>query len=101
MLHSEVIAVCYNSIMTLTLGLVVLFFLYIIWKLFVDGWLFKIILFFGGWFGLYMALRMYVQGSMNTALTLGTDHPIALSWAAVIPTIVCFLCLLYTKVSNE
>ena len=87
--------------MTLLIAFVVMFSLYIVWKLFIDGWLFKIILFFGGWFGLYMALRIYVQGATNTALTLGTDPTIALSWAAVIPTAICFLCLLCTKVSND
>lgn len=65
--------------------------------MFVDGWLFKIILFFAGWFGLYVALRVYVAGADHIAVTFGTVDPTSFTWAAVIPTIICFLCLLCTK----
>lgn len=69
--------------------------LYMAYKLFIDGWLFKIILFFGGWFGIYVFLRAYVDGANKTALTIAEDMHV--SWAVLVPTIICFLCLLCTK----
>lgn len=87
--------------MSITFGMILLLAIYVTWKLFVDGWLFKIILFFAGWFGLYVFFRFYVEGGYKVALTLGTEDPVSLSWAAVIPSIVCFLALLCTKVSDE
>lgn len=79
-------------------GILLLIAIYILWKMFVDGWLFKIILFFAGWFGLYVALYVYVDGARNTAITLGSGAH--LSWAFVVPCFICFLCLLCTKVSK-
>jgi hypothetical protein len=87
--------------MTLLFGLVLLLAIYVLWKLFVDGWLFKIILFFAGWFGLYIGLRVYVEGAKDVAFTFGKENPITFSWAAVIPTAICLLCLLCTKVRDE
>lgn len=80
--------------MTITLGIVLLITLFVIWKLFVDGWLFKIILFCAGWFGLY-ALLQGVDGAKHTALTLGATTTV--SWAALIPTIVCLMALWTTR----
>lgn len=86
--------------MSLVIGFMSLFSIYIIWKLFIDGWLFKIILFIAGWFGLYVGLRAYVEGAGNIAVTFGKENPVSFTWAAVVPTIVCFLCLLCTKVEE-
>lgn len=80
-------------------GLALLLFIYLLWKMFVDGWLFKIILFFAGWFGLYVALRVYTDMGKDVAFTLSSGTTI--SWAAVVPTVICLLCLLCTKVSND
>lgn len=73
--------------------------IFILWKLFVDGWLFKIVLFFAGWFGLYIWLRVYVEGAKTIAFTYhGDASNVAFTWAAVIPTAVCIMALLCTKV---
>lgn len=80
-------------------GLMLLLFIYLLWKMFVDGWLFKIILFFAGWFGLYVALHVYTDMGKSIAFTLSSGTTI--SWAAVVPTVICLLCLLCTRVSND
>ncbi len=85
--------------MAITFGIILLLAIYVTWKLFVDGWLFKIILFFAGWVGLYVLLAVYVEGAKDVAFTMSNGF--SMSWAAVVPTIICFLCLLCTKVSNE
>lgn len=77
------------------LGLLILLaIIFFIWKMFVDGWLFKIILFFAGWFGLYVALMIFVAGADHVAVIVGGT---SFTWASVIPTVICFLCLLCTK----
>ena len=73
---------------------VLLVVLYVAYLLLVKGWLFKLILFGFGWFGLYMGLRIYVEGASQVALTF-SGH--GFSWAAVIPTVVCICCLACTK----
>ena len=75
---------------------IILAILYGIWRAFASGWLFRAILFVAGWFGLYVALRIWFDTSEHIALTLGDGTII--SWAAVIPTIICSLCLVCTKV---
>ncbi len=87
--------------MSIALGIVLLLAIYVLWKLFVDGWLFKIILFFAGWIGLYVICYVYVEGAKNVAITIGTDNPVSFTWAAVVPSIICFLALLTTKVRDE
>lgn len=77
------------------LGVVLLLALYVLWKLFVDGWLFKIILFFAGWVGLYALMPAYVDGAKEIAVTINDT---SFTWAAVVPTVICFLALLTTKV---
>ncbi len=79
--------------MPIVAGLLLLFAIYLLWKMFVDGWLFKIILFFAGWFGLFIGLHL--MGVNGTAFTL--DGGTTISWAAVIPTVICMLALLCTK----
>lgn len=85
--------------MAITFGLILLLAIYILWKMFIDGWLFKIILFFAGWFGIYVFFRFYVEGGYNTAFTMSNGF--SMSWASVVPTTICLLCLLCTKVSND
>ena len=80
-------------------GLFLLLVIYLLYKMFIDGWLFKIILFFAGWVGLYVVLAVYVDGAKSVAFTLGNGTTV--SWAAVVPTVICLLCLLCTKVSND
>lgn len=87
--------------MSIMFGLMMLAIIFLLWKLFVDGWLWRIILFFAGWFGIYVGCYCYIDGASNTAITIGTDNPITLSWAFVVPSIICFLALLTTKVKDE
>jgi hypothetical protein len=68
---------------------------FILWKLFVDGWLFKIIFFFAGCLGLYVGLRVYVAGTMSVAVTI--SHT-GYSWAAVITAICAVMLLLTTRI---
>lgn len=84
--------------MSITLGIILLFSVYISWQLFVKGILFRIILFFAGWFGIYYLLQS-VDGCSNPAFTFGTNTTV--SWAAAIPTAICVLALLTTRTSNE
>jgi hypothetical protein len=79
--------------MPIVIGLVALFTIYLTYKMLVDGWLFKIILFGFGWVGIYLFL--VAQGATGTAMTLGQNNHV--SWAALVPTAICFLCLLTTK----
>lgn len=83
--------------MPIVIGGAALLFIYMMYKLLVDGWLYKSILFVFGWLGIYLFL--VTQGATGTALTLGDSTPV--SWAALVPTIICFLCLLATKVPND
>lgn len=84
--------------MTLVFGFMMLLSIYVIYKLFIDGWLFKIILFIAGWFGLYLGLLKYVDGAGKVAVTIsGTTF----SWAIVVPTIICFLCLLCSRTYHD
>jgi hypothetical protein len=80
-------------------GLALLLVIYLLYKMFIDGWLFKGILFFAGWFGLYVGLAVFTDCGKSTAFTL--DSGSTVSWAAVVPTVICLLCLLCTRVSNE
>ena len=79
-------------------GIFLLVCIYILWKLFVGGWLFKIILFFAGWVGIYVVCAAFIDGGHNTAVTVGSQ---GYSLAAVIATVVCLLCLLTTRVKDD
>jgi len=80
--------------MTLVFGFIMLLFIYVVFKLFVEGFLFKLILFVGGWFGIYIALLKYVDGADKVAVVIAGT---AFSWAVVVPTVICFLCLLCSR----
>lgn len=78
-------------------GIAMLVVIYILWVLFVKGALWKIILFCAGWFGIYVAMRVYVEGATATIVTIGD---VDFSWAAVVPTIICIMALATTKVES-
>jgi hypothetical protein len=74
-------------------GALLLTIIYIIWTLLVRGLLWKLILFFAGWEGLYLMLHTQPWATATVVVVGG----LAVSWAALIPTIVCFMALLTTK----
>lgn len=76
-------------------AILALILIYILYKLFVQGLLFWIILFCFGWFGLYIFLNVCVVGARDTAVTLGQNQH--LSWAFIIPTIICIFALACKK----
>ena len=76
------------------LGVVLLVGIYILYKLFVDGWLFKIPIFFAGWIGMILVLK--VIGVRGVAFTLENGAEVGV--ATVISTVVCLLALVTTKV---
>lgn len=78
-------------------GIAMLIVIYILWVLFVKGALWKLILFGAGWFGIYIGLSMYVEGANHNVVTItGYDF----SWAVVVPTVICLMALLTTKVES-
>jgi hypothetical protein len=84
------------------LGVLMLIAIYILWKMFVDGWLFKIILFFAGWIGIYVVCAAYMDSGHNTAVTVGTGAGAHhYNWAFVIATTICVLALLCTRVKDD
>lgn len=74
-------------------AIISLFILYFLWVLFVKGDLFRIILFFAGWFGLSLGMKLFIPGSDQIMMTIINHH---FSWAEVIPTLICAMCLLTT-----
>jgi hypothetical protein len=76
------------------LWIVLLVVLYLIWILLFKGLLWKILLFFGGWVGIYVLLRANLPDSLHTAVTIAGHD---LSWAFVVPSVICILCLANTK----
>jgi hypothetical protein len=83
--------------MPILAGLMAILFIWLLYKMFIDGWLFKSILFVFGWIGLYVVLASN-GADQTTAMTLGNDTPV--SMAALVPTVICLLCLLCTKVEK-
>jgi hypothetical protein len=76
-------------------GIFLLVIIFLLYQLFVKGLLLKIILFCAGCFGLYVALKLYISGANQTAFSLANGA--SFSWAFVVPTVVCILCLLCSK----
>ncbi len=74
-------------------GIALLIALYIIYMLFIEGFLWKSILFFAGWFGIRYLLLTYAPGTAQTTLIF--SHSV--SWAAIVATGICFMALLTTK----
>ena len=73
-------------------GLFLLFVIWILWVLLVRGFLFKFILFVFGWIGIYIFLTTNYP-TTNTIAIVG----LGLSWATLIPSVICFLALLTTR----
>lgn len=78
-------------------GIAMLLVIYLLYVLFVQGALWKLILFFGGWFGIYAALRIYVDGANDIIITVSGY---GFSWAETVPTAICILALLTTEVKS-
>lgn len=81
----------------IVLGFMLLVGIYILYKLFIDGWLFKIPIFFAGWIGMILILK--ALGARGVAFTLENGTQIGV--ATVISTVICLLALVTTKVSND
>ena len=77
----------------LIFGIALLVVLYTLYVLLIKGVLWDLALFFGGWFGIYIALRVYVEGATHTAVTISDCQ---FSWAAVVPTVIC-ICAMACK----
>jgi hypothetical protein len=78
-------------------GLVLLLIIYLLYKLFIDGWLFKVPLFFAGWFGLIIIFRAI--GITGVAFRLGENGEGApVGVAFILSTIICLGVLLTTRV---
>lgn len=75
-------------------GFLLLTIIFILWQLLVEGWLWKLILGIFGWLGLHWALISYIPSSQNVCLTIFDS---TFSWAVVLPSIVLFMSMLYTK----
>lgn len=78
------------------LGVFVLIGIYILYKLFVDGWLFKIPIFIAGWIGMIIILK--VLGVRGVAFTMEGGAEVGV--ATVISTVICLLALLTTRVRD-
>lgn len=74
-------------------GIVLLVVICFLWTLFVEGWLWKIILFFFGWLGIAVGLPQFVPESRGDCGWFSSP----VSWAVVIATFVCVMALLTTK----
>jgi hypothetical protein len=72
---------------------ILLFIIYVAWLLLVEGLLWKFILFFAGWEGLHLLLQTQPWAVATAVVLVG--YPV--SWAALLPTLVCFMALLTTE----
>jgi len=82
--------------MPIIAGIALLIAIYILYKLFVDGFLFKIPIFFAGWIGMIIILK--ALGVRGVAFTLDGGTQIGI--ATVISTIICLGALLTTRVKE-
>ena len=73
----------------LLLAIIVAFYL-----LFIEGWLWRLILGAAGWFGIWIGLQIYYPASKAIA---GSFSGYSFSWAAVVPTVIVILAMAYTK----
>ena len=76
------------------LGVVAMAIIAVLYFLLIRGWLWKSILFFGGWFGIRYLLLTYWTGSEKTALIFDQYN---VCWATLVACVVCFMALLTTK----
>jgi len=75
-------------------GIFSLIIIYILYQLFVKGLLFKIIVGFFGWLGMYWAMNQYMSGAHNCLITISNYH---FSWAEVVPTVIVLCAMAFTK----
>jgi hypothetical protein len=75
-------------------GLILLAIIYLAYLLLIKGWLWKLIIFIGGWVGISVLLRAYIPNSSHICFTF---DDISFSWATVIPTVICILVLAHTE----
>lgn len=75
-------------------GFIMLVIIAILWVLLVEGALFRILLFAAGPVGVYFLMRIFVEGSDQTAVTINQYH---FSLATTVSVIVLVLALLTTK----
>jgi len=74
-------------------GLILLAAIYFIWLLLIEGFLWRSIILFAGWFGIRYLLLGYIPETAYTTLIF--SHPV--SWAAIIATGICFMALATAK----
>jgi hypothetical protein len=82
--------------MPIVAAIIALVAIYILYKLFVDGFLFKIPIFIAGWVGMIIILK--VMGVRGVAFTLENGAEVGV--ATVISTVICLLALVTTKVRD-
>lgn len=75
-------------------GIALLIVIYLLWVLLVKGALWKLIIGIAGWFGLYIALRLYIPESMHECFN---SQGYSFSWAEVVPTFCLLMAMAYTK----
>lgn len=80
--------------MPIVAAIVALLAIYLLYKMFIDGWLFKVPIFFAGWIGMIIILK--VLGVRGVAFTLENGAEVGV--ATVISTVVCLGALLTTRV---
>lgn len=77
-------------------GLFLLAIIYFFYLLFIQGYLWKIILTVTGWFGMVIGLRMYFPESIKECIKF---QNYSFSWAIVISSTIVLLAMMYTKES--
>lgn len=75
-------------------GFFLLVIIIILWLFFIEGWIWKMALGIFGWLGMYWALINHIPSSQSACISLSGSN---FSWATVIPTIVLFMAMAYTK----
>lgn len=74
--------------------IVLLLFIILLYRLFVDGWLFKLIILAGFLIGGRIALPMFFPQSLATCITIGG---MTISWAMTILLVITILALATTR----
>jgi len=69
-------------------GIILLIFLWIIFELFLRGWLFKIIVGGFAWFGMFLFLGMNYPETSHQGATIGDT---LIPWCWIIPSVVILL----------
>lgn len=75
-------------------GLLLLVIIYLLYIFLVKGLLWKIIIAFGGWFGIMIGLKYYIPESSKECINF-SGH--SFSWAVIMPTIIILLAMFHTK----